>query len=109
MIFINIFIGVIAPISPYSYATTSFYIDKCGPKYGKCDPGYCCNQYGWCGKTEEHCSINKGCQPNFGNCIGIIPTKPIITKKTIYNNELTEFIVKINKLQNFDRRNEFIN
>ncbi|OUM57235.1 carbohydrate-binding module family 18 protein [Piromyces sp. E2] len=58
--------------------------DQCGPKYGKCDEGECCSQYGYCGKTDEYCSIKKGCQSEFGRCDdGKRPTiTTTVTKKT---------------------------
>ncbi|ORX63913.1 hypothetical protein BCR32DRAFT_134356 [Anaeromyces robustus] len=43
---------------------------KCGKDNGstKCPSGQCCSKYGHCGKTDEHCSIEKGCQSEFGQC-----------------------------------------
>jgi len=41
---------------------------QCGNGNGKCPPGFCCSKYGWCGKTEDHCSISKGCQADLGVC-----------------------------------------
>jgi len=41
---------------------------KCGKGIGKCFSGYCCSKYGWCGKTDDHCDISKGCQSEFGDC-----------------------------------------
>ncbi|OUM58671.1 carbohydrate esterase family 4 protein, partial [Piromyces sp. E2] len=38
---------------------------KCGGKY-VCPKGFCCSQYGYCGKTSEYCG--KGCQSEFGMC-----------------------------------------
>ena len=45
--------------------------DRCGKDYDnlKCDSGLCCSQYGHCGNSEEHCSLDKKCQPYFGKCI----------------------------------------
>jgi len=43
---------------------------QCGGSNGKCPPGFCCSKYGWCGKTEDHCSVSKGCQYQFGSCNG---------------------------------------
>ena len=44
--------------------------ERCGEDYNnqKCDSGYCCSQYNYCGTSEEHCSIDKGCQSKFGEC-----------------------------------------
>jgi len=42
--------------------------DRCGKDYGKCASGECCSKYGWCGKTDDHCSASKGCQSEFGKC-----------------------------------------
>eukprot|EP00833_Pecoramyces_ruminatium_P005500 jgi/Orpsp1_1/1179532/evm.model.c7180000069740.1 len=41
---------------------------KCSLEDGKCPPGECCSKYGWCGKSDKHCKIDKGCQPLFGIC-----------------------------------------
>ncbi|ORX80363.1 L domain-like protein [Anaeromyces robustus] len=40
----------------------------CGKVYGNCPKGYCCSKYGWCGKSSKYCSINEGCQPEYGIC-----------------------------------------
>ena len=41
----------------------------CGnEKYIKCPEGQCCSKYGWCGTSEKHCSVLKGCQSEFGRC-----------------------------------------
>jgi len=42
--------------------------NKCNEKDGSCPSGECCSKYGWCGSSEEHCDISKGCQPEFGKC-----------------------------------------
>jgi len=41
---------------------------RCGKGYNNahCHTGYCCSQYGYCGKTKDHCG--KGCQGSFGKC-----------------------------------------
>lgn len=40
---------------------------RCGSYNGKnCHTGYCCSEYGYCGKTDEHCG--HGCQSEFGKC-----------------------------------------
>jgi len=41
---------------------------RCGPNYGKCREWECCSKYGWCGTTAQHCSIEAGCQSEFGKC-----------------------------------------
>lgn len=41
-------------------------IDKCGPGVAVCASGYCCSQYGWCGKSKDYCGV--GCQKGFGKC-----------------------------------------
>jgi len=41
---------------------------RCGKGVGKCPKDECCSQYGWCGTEENHCSISKGCQSEFGKC-----------------------------------------
>jgi len=49
---------------------------QCGKKIGKCPAGQCCSKYGWCGTTEKHCSVEQGCQSEFGDCKKtiVIPT-----------------------------------
>jgi len=42
--------------------------DKCGKEFGKCPSGKCCSKYGWCGTSDDHCSVSKGCQSEFGQC-----------------------------------------
>ncbi|KAL2164484.1 hypothetical protein VTH06DRAFT_3700 [Thermothelomyces fergusii] len=32
--------------------------------------GACCSVFGWCGDTDDHCSPDKGCQPEWGTCDG---------------------------------------
>jgi len=44
--------------------------DRCGKDKGKCPNGECCSKYGWCGTSDDHCSISKGCQSEFGKCSG---------------------------------------
>jgi len=41
---------------------------KCGKGIGSCKKGECCSKYGWCGKSNDHCEISKGCQSEFGIC-----------------------------------------
>jgi len=41
---------------------------RCGEGIGKCKEGYCCSKWGWCGNTEKHCSVEEGCQSEFGIC-----------------------------------------
>ncbi|OUM56148.1 carbohydrate-binding module family 18 protein, partial [Piromyces sp. E2] len=60
MRYINIILAAIALVSSTSAAPAIFSKDRCGSKYGECDSGYCCSQYGWCGTSSEHCG--KGCQ-----------------------------------------------
>jgi len=41
---------------------------RCGKGIGSCPSGYCCSKYGWCGKTDEYCKLEEGCQSEFGLC-----------------------------------------
>jgi len=41
---------------------------KCGKEYGNCSSDYCCSIYGWCGKSDDYCSVSRGCQSKFGKC-----------------------------------------
>ncbi|XP_027349331.1 pro-hevein [Abrus precatorius] len=40
--------------------------EQCGQQAGGqiCPNNLCCSQYGWCGDTEDYCSVSKGCQSN---------------------------------------------
>lgn len=42
----------------------------CGNGVTCADSGYgpCCSFYGWCGDTDDHCSPEKGCQAEWGDC-----------------------------------------
>jgi hypothetical protein len=42
---------------------------RCGKDFGVCREGFCCSILGWCGNSETHCKISKGCQSEFGHCI----------------------------------------
>ncbi|OUM61778.1 carbohydrate-binding module family 18 protein, partial [Piromyces sp. E2] len=68
MKFLNFIAGAIALISTVSAAPNTYSKDRCGDGYGKCDPGFCCSEYGWCGKSDDHCSLKKGCQSEYGIC-----------------------------------------
>lgn len=39
-----------------------------GKKFGVCPNNGCCSKFGWCGITDAHCKIDKGCQPKYGIC-----------------------------------------
>eukprot|EP00833_Pecoramyces_ruminatium_P001884 jgi/Orpsp1_1/1175916/evm.model.c7180000055710.1 len=41
---------------------------KCGGENGKCPSGQCCSKGGECGTSEDHCSVDAGCQIGFGKC-----------------------------------------
>ena len=56
-------------------------ICRCGENYGKCQCSteengiceeesieFCCSSKGYCGFTNEFCSLNKGCNESFGKC-----------------------------------------
>ncbi|CAL1387750.1 unnamed protein product [Linum trigynum] len=52
----------------------SYNDPHCGSQAGggTCDPGYCCSQFGFCGKTVEYCG--DGCQNGCGG--GNAPPSP---------------------------------
>jgi hypothetical protein len=41
---------------------------KCAWGVAKCPKDECCSEFGYCGTSEEHCSIKKGCQSELGMC-----------------------------------------
>jgi len=41
---------------------------KCGKGVGTCSNNLCCSKEGYCGSTDTHCSIQKGCQLDYGLC-----------------------------------------
>jgi len=41
---------------------------ECGRGKGKCPNNKCCSKYGYCGTSEKHCSVEKGCQAKYGKC-----------------------------------------
>jgi len=54
--------------NPRNNPTENIKVGRCGKGYGNCPTGYCCSKYGWCGQSSIYCSINKGCQSDFGQC-----------------------------------------
>jgi len=66
---------------------------KCGKGVGSCKKDECCSKYGWCGKTNDHCEISKGCQSEFGKCksntttITTTSTKPNTSTQTPSNGK----------------------
>jgi len=60
----NVVVTTTAP-SPTSI---NYNKDKCGKGIGNCESGKCCSKYGWCGTSDQHCQISKGCQSEFGVC-----------------------------------------
>ncbi|ORX86947.1 RNI-like protein [Anaeromyces robustus] len=54
----------------------------CGKGKGRCPDGKCCSKYGYCGITEKHCLISKGCQSEFGECDSSGATTTTTTKTT---------------------------
>ncbi|KAH6566583.1 hypothetical protein BASA50_004901 [Batrachochytrium salamandrivorans] len=63
----------------------------CGRKYGyKCDPGFCCSQYGFCGKKTDSCGID--CQEAFGNCDSRLHVEPPKVSKDGKCGKGTEFV-----------------
>ncbi|OUM60195.1 carbohydrate-binding module family 18 protein [Piromyces sp. E2] len=69
-------IGAIALIS-----STTASKDRCGPEYGDCEAGECCSKYNWCGTSDDHCLISRGCQSEFGDCRGTTTRKFTTTSK----------------------------
>ncbi|OUM57276.1 hypothetical protein PIROE2DRAFT_17794 [Piromyces sp. E2] len=40
--------------------------NRCGPGYGPCKNGLCCNRYGWCTSDPTGC---QGCRQGYGVCV----------------------------------------
>jgi len=66
-------------------------VGKCGKGYGSCKKGECCSKYGWCGKTNAYCEINRGCQPEFGDCNGKNGNSDPINNSTVISNPNFDF------------------
>jgi len=66
MKFIKFVFAAIALVYATIAAPAAYSNGRCGPDYGSCDEGECCSQYGWCGKSDDHCDV--GCQPKYGIC-----------------------------------------
>jgi len=45
--------------------------DRCGEGYKACSDNECCSKYGYCGTSDEHCSIENECQTEYGICYDI--------------------------------------
>ena len=48
---------------------------------------YCCNTKGYCGTSNEFCSIDKGCQNKFGKCTNEGNTCNNVKKELSITNE----------------------
>jgi len=64
--------------------------NRCGPNYGKCPSGQCCNKNGKCGTKATFCSKQNGCQPKYGKCKNI----RIVTKKKVVKKVVTKVVTK---------------
>ena len=62
----------VVPLWPYTGITSERAVDtdRCGPAFNglKCPSNTCCSHAGYCGTTEEFCSIPNNCQAEFGFC-----------------------------------------
>ncbi|OUM60605.1 carbohydrate-binding module family 18 protein [Piromyces sp. E2] len=98
---VNFIIGAITLISTISAYPNNYSKERCGSDYGECKPGYCCNKNGWCGNSDDHCLISKGCQYEYGICKDLTinntikspikRNKPTITNKPTDNIEYAGF------------------
>jgi len=42
---------------------------RCGKDLGtRCPSNQCCSKYGYCGGSDEYCSVSEGCQSSYGRC-----------------------------------------
>lgn len=60
------FIIIIVAIALISSISASQ--ERCGEEYGNCDSGECCSKYGYCGRSDDHCLVSKGCQSKYSTC-----------------------------------------
>lgn len=63
----------------------------CGPANGgkNCRiSGFCCSAYGFCGNSNDHCLIEKGCQIQFGGCKSSL-NSPVVTANGNANSATT--------------------
>ncbi|OUM59331.1 carbohydrate-binding module family 18 protein, partial [Piromyces sp. E2] len=84
-------------------AAPTIYSDdgKCGPGYGKCREGFCCSKFGWCGNTDSHCSIDSGCQPEYGKCLGVSQQEqPIQEEPQYFDNKKYDININDNIIDN---------
>jgi len=53
-----------------SSPTTTSLKGKCGPNFNnqKCSSDACCSSHGRCGRSDDHCKLENGCQSEFGKC-----------------------------------------
>ncbi|AEO57716.1 carbohydrate esterase family 4 protein [Thermothelomyces thermophilus ATCC 42464] len=49
--------------------------------------GSCCSVFGWCGDSYDHCSSEKGCQPEWGSCDGTPSTTTIPSSQTTFSTK----------------------
>jgi hypothetical protein len=48
---------------------------NCGYGVGRCSGNQCCSKYGYCGNTDSHCDLSKGCQTDYGLCYASEPDR----------------------------------
>ena len=65
-------------------------IKECGPGFGKCTNGKCCSKYGYCGTTDVHCEVTRGCQVEFGIC-----NEQVVSSTTISTESTSETVPTI--------------
>ncbi|ORX42224.1 hypothetical protein BCR36DRAFT_308236, partial [Piromyces finnis] len=74
MKYLNLIFSISSILSISSISAAPTFTSRCGDGYGECDPGFCCSEFGWCGKSDDYCLISNNCQPKFGKCTGGIST-----------------------------------
>ncbi|KAG4087662.1 hypothetical protein H8356DRAFT_1433444 [Neocallimastix lanati (nom. inval.)] len=88
----KIFNFALLAISALAFDLT--FAARCGQVNGlACPTGYCCSQFGFCGKTESYCG--KGCQSEFGICNGTTSSVADATTTTTTGKKYRTVVIPV--------------